>query len=227
MSVLRLLCAVLALALVGVAVFLLRDDLPRHMAGHVVLLDLVGILSVFAVPAAWRRSLVQRIDAAADSGSIAGLGATALRSPIVLLAVWTAVVSALMTPWGHALATSGYGPIIEPIILVLIGIALWRATFDQHAVRPLPGALVHGGLEWWGRHVFVMVGRIAILPAIFAMWFAPVGAFDASADQQMQAASIVLGAELLVFGCAALLFLFLFLRSDIGVETNQLAPGSR
>lgn len=227
MSVYRLLSALVATILAIVAVRLLHESVAWHMAGHVLLLDMVGLLVVFAIPAARRHALVVRIDAIADRRGVLALGANCLRSPIVLLSVWTIVLSALMTPWGHELAMRSAGRIIEPIVLGLIGFALWRATFDQHAVRPLPGALVFGGLQWWGRHVFVMVGRVAILPAIFAMWFSTPGAFNASAHEQVQAASIVLGAELVVFGCAALLFLLLFLRSDIGVEAHQLQSQSR
>ena len=86
------LCAVLAVALVPVAIVLLQQGLALHMSGHVVLLDLVGILGVFAIPAARRHALVRRIDAVADGDGLLSAPANGLRSPIVLLAVWTIVV---------------------------------------------------------------------------------------------------------------------------------------
>lgn len=131
-----------------------------------------------------------------------------LRSPLGLLAVWTATVTVVMLPFGHRWATTDAGRIVEPVLLLLIGLAFWRVTFDEHRTRPVREAIITGGLEWWGRHALAMVGRVAILPAILALWFWPAGAYTgADAVRQELAAGVVLGAEMTIFGIAFVMFL--------------------
>jgi hypothetical protein len=162
-----------------------------------------------------RRRFSRRVDHAVRRSGARSVPARIARSPIALLGLWTIVLTWLMSPSGHARMTTGGAPVIEAFVLLWIGVAFWRATFDQHDPKPFASALVHGGLRWWGRHAFAMVGRVAILPAILILWYAPAGSYGgASAADQIEAASIVLGAEMIIFGAAAMLFLILFVRDD-------------
>lgn len=194
---------------------MLGGSLQQHMLAHVLLVDAVAALLVLVTPADARRRICRRIDEAALSGRARAVPAHLVRSPLALLALWTIILTSLMTPPGHERMTNGAAPVIEAFILLAVGVAFWRATFVQHQPQPVTAALLHGGLRWWGRHAFAMIGRIAILPAIMLMWYAPSGSYaGASSSDQIEAASIVLGAEMLIFSAAAVLFLILFVRDD-------------
>ena len=194
---------------------LLGGSLQQHMLAHVLLVDAVAASLVLLVPIDVRRRFSRRIDDSARRSGVRAWTARLARSPLALLGLWTIVLTWLMSPAGHARMTTGAAPIVEVFALLGTGIAFWRATFDQHDPKPFAAALIHGGLQWWGRHAFAMVGRIAILPAILILWYAPVGSYaGADAADQIQSASIVLGAEMIIFGAAAMLFLILFVRGD-------------
>lgn len=187
------------------------DSLVAHMVTHVLLADAAAAAIVLAVPLRRRRSLAAAIDRHAEGPArLVALGARLARSPLGLLVTWTLALSVLMLPAGHGWAITRTGRVVEPLILLLIGIAFWRVTFDEHAQRPLDQAVLRGGLAWWGRHALAMVGRVAILPAILALWFWPAGSYPgAGATQQELAAGVVLGAEMTIFGIAFVLFFIL------------------
>lgn len=227
----QLLAALVALVAVGQSVYLLVtiDTLVAHMIAHVLLVDVAAAAIVFAVPRERRRILVVEIDRRATAGSwLVSPAARFARSPVALLGAWTVTLTLLMLPSGHQWATSGAGRAVEPALLLLVGLAFWRVTFDEHAQRPFHEAVMRGGLAWWGRHVLAMVGRVAILPAILALWFWPPGAYQgAGAIQQELAAGVVLAAEMTIFGAAFVLFFILLVTLDPGAGTDaeRHSPG--
>jgi cytochrome c oxidase assembly factor CtaG len=220
------LAALVALAAIGQALYLLvtADTLVTHMLAHVLLVDVAAAGIVLAVPRERRRTLAAAIDRrAAASKRWVSLGARLVRSPVALLGVWTLTLTLLMLPAGHQWSTSGAGRALEPALLLLVGLAFWRVTFDEHAQRPFHEAVLRGGLAWWGRHALAMVGRVAILPAILALWFWPPGSYQgAGAVQQELAAGVVLGAEMIIFGAAFVLFFILLVVLD-----REPAPSAR
>ncbi|MEO6867816.1 MAG: hypothetical protein ABI200_07325 [Gaiellales bacterium] len=221
--VLRVIIGITLLAAAVFAATMLHGSLPRHMLAHVLLVDVIAAATILTIPRAARSRFSARIDATVDARGMMSPVSWFVRSPLALLTAWTITLTLLMSPPGHRFATEGIGVVIEPILLLGIGLAFWRATFDQHARRPFTVALLHGGLAWWGRHAFAMIGRVVIVPAILMVWYVPVGSY-AGADQraQIEAASIVLGAEITIFGAAAMLFLILFVIDD----SEQPAPAS-
>lgn len=235
LRVLRITATLLALAAALVSVTMLAPTmaLDRHMLGHVLVGDVAAAFAVLALPTSVRSTLVAWIDRRAARPDLSSALVNALRSPVALLIAWTVTVSVLMLPVGHRWAGTDAGRVLEPVLLFGVGFCLWRATFDGHSPRPFLAALTRGGLQWWGRHVFAMVGRLAILPAIMFLWFAPPGRYaGAGADMQELAAGVVLGAEMSIFGAAFVLFFVLFLRdestpTDAGLRASQrgLADG--
>ncbi len=196
-----------------------QPQLEAHMVVHVVLADVVAGALVLLVPTAMRRSWSHAIDEAVGSRRAGWRVAWMIRSPVAILGAWTATLTYLMSPHGHRWATAGTEPFIEALLLITVGALFWRATLDEHEARALPTAIVHGGLRWWGRHVFAMAGRVSILPAIIMVWYAPHGSYaGADREDQVAAASVVLGAEMALFGGAVVLFLLLAVRSGWGGE---------
>lgn len=217
----HLLAAMVAVAATAEAAYLIAttDSLAAHMVTHVLLVDVAAAAIVLAVPIHVRRALAAAIDRHAEgSAGLPALGARLSRSPLGLLVTWTLVLSVLMLPAGHQWSITPAGRVFEPLVLLLLGIGFWRVTFDEHSLRPLDQAVLRGGLAWWARHVLAMVGRVAILPAILALWFWPAGAYSgADAAQQELAAGVILGAEMTIFGIAFVLFFILF--TVLGQET--------
>lgn len=198
-----------------------QDLLVAHVVQHVSLGDLAAPLLLLGLPEPGRRWLRVTLTGLADARTLAGRVLTALLSPVGAMLVWATVVYLWFVPGLHLTAVRG-GPVhvVDHVSFLCAGLLVWLGTFDPRPTRAIHDALRLGGLPWWGRHVYAMVTRLALLPPSIAVWLSSGSTYHRGSGplpfgvslggDQARAASVMIGFEMLLFGLAVVLaFIFL------------------
>ena len=163
-------------------------DLTAHVAQHLLLGDIVAPLLLLGLPLSVRAQLASAL-------SRHRLLRT-LTSPPVALALWAVVTTAWYLPAAHrAAAPGGLVHVLDHASFVAFGLLVWLAVFDVRRARPLGEAVWHGGLPWWGRHLYAIGSRPLLLPASLIVWFAP----GYRSGDQVNAATLLIGVEMFLF----------------------------
>ena len=218
---LGLLCGVAAVVTV---LDRLADDgsLSAHVAQHIALADIVAPLLLIGLAPRLRESLGRSYaHIASFAGRPARWAVTAL-SPAGAVVLWAAVTYVWLFPPIHRLAISdGVGQLLDHASFLLIGLVVWLAAFDFRRGSPvtdwetLKTSTTTCDLPWWARHVYAMVTRLAMLPAVALIWLVSSSAYflpgqmppggQSQREDQVQAASMMLGFEILLSGLAVVL----------------------
>lgn len=196
--------------------------LGAHVAQHLALGDGAAPLLLLGLPPAVTRSLARRLTSIAVSPARSARLLTAVLSPVGALVVWALATYFWLLPPIHRLATPA-GPVhlLDHLSFVVFGLVIWLGAFDPRPTKDrISAALRLGGLPWWGRHIYAMAARLAMLPPAIAIWVASPAYYHATTrswsfsvtqlkDQEL-GASIMIGFEMLLFALAvALAFVFL------------------
>lgn len=203
-----------------------EGSLTAHVAQHVVLGDVAAPLLLLGVSPALGAALDRRYSRLARRDHALARIATLGLSPIGAAAIWAAMTYVWLVPSLHRLAIPA-GPlhVLDHTSFLVFGLLVWLAAFDfrrvasVHTWDALVAALRTADLPWWGRHVYAMATRFLLLPAILLIWLAPSAAYFLPGqsppggrtrhDDQVQAASLMLGFEILLFALS-LILLFVF-----------------
>lgn len=199
-----------------------QGSLSAHVAQHVILGDLAAPLLLIGLPPAIG-VVGRRLYAAATGarGRVAYVARLAL-SPVGALALWAAATYAWIAPPLHRFAIpDGPGHFLDHWSFFGFGLLVWLAAFDFRrgsTVRDWEGlkrACVSCDLPWWARHAYAMVSRVAMLPAVAALWLATTSSYYLTSqappgglsqrEDQVRAASMMLGFEILLSGLAVVL----------------------
>lgn len=199
-----------------------EGSLSAHIVQHIVLGDLAAPLLLIGLPPT-AGLLAGRWYLSASTGSDRrARGVRLALSPAGGLALWTVATYVWLTPPLHRLAIpDGFVHLLDHASFLLFGLLVWLAAFDFRKgarVRDwesLKTSLTTCDLPWWARHVYAMVSRLAVLPAVAVLWLASTSAYYVSAEpppggltqreDQVRAASVMLGFEILLSGLAVVL----------------------
>lgn len=197
-------------------------SLTAHVAQHVMLSDLSAPLLLIGLPPAvqgrlhaWYRRLVPA------AGRASRLALIAL-SPAGGAALWALATYLWLVPPLHRLAIpDGTVHLLDHASFLAFGLLVWLAAFDFRRGRAvtdwetLKSAAVTCDLPWWARHIYAMATRLAMLPAVVALWLASSSAYYLAGqfppggltrhEDQVQAASLMLGFEIVLSGIAIVL----------------------
>lgn len=197
-------------------------SLSAHIVQHVMLGDLAAPLLLIGLPpvlkSVWGRRYA---DATRGTGRRARI-LTIVLSPAGGLIIWALVTYVWIAPPVHRLAIpDGFAHFADHASFFVFGLLVWLAAFDfrrgvpVHTWEALKGAMATRDLPWWGRHAYAMVSRVAMLPAVIVLWLAPTAAYYLSpgptpggatqGEDQVRAASLMLGFEMLLSGLAVVL----------------------
>lgn len=197
-------------------------SLSAHVAQHVALSDLAAPLLLIGLPPATQALLRRSYERlVAPSARWRGVSELAL-SPMGATVLWALATYVWLVPVLHRSAIAD-GPVhlLDHLSFLAFGLLVWLAAFDFRTGPPvrdwetLRRALTTCDLPWWARHVYAMGTRLAMLPAVAALWLMSTSAYylpgqrppgDMSRhDDQVQAASLMLGFEILLSGLAIVL----------------------
>lgn len=199
-----------------------QGSLSAHVAQHVILGDLAAPLLLIGLPPAVGLLGRRRYESLCrGSGRRARLARLAL-SPVGGLALWATATYVWIAPPVHRSAIpDGFVHLLDHASFLVFGLLVWVAAFDFRRGSPvrtwegLKQSMWTCDLPWWGRHVYAMVSRVAMLPAVAAIWLASTSAYYLSSAQppgglsqredQVRAASMMLGFEILLSGLAVVL----------------------
>lgn len=218
-----------------------RGSLSAHVAQHVVLADLAAPLLLLGLAPQLRRPLGRWYERLASSGGRSSRIAVLALSPIGAAVLWSAATYFWLVPPIHRLAIAD-GPVhmLDHASFLAFGLLVWLAAFDFRKGtevtdwETLKKAHRTCDLPWWGRHVYAMGTRFAMLPAVAALWLVPASAYYLSGqtppdgltreEDQVRAASLMLGFEILLFAFALVLaFLFVPI-SESRARSRQRPP---
>ena len=194
--------------------------LSGHVAQHMVLGDIAAPLLLIGLPSALALRARRGCAALAERHTLAAF----VLSPIGAVVVWAAVTCVWVTPPVHRLASPpGAVHAIDHVSFLMLGLLVWLAAFDFRTAKPvadwddLKRAAWTCDLPWWARHVYAMVSRLAVIPAVTILWLAPTAEFYLSDEalpggwsqsvDQTNAASMMLGFEILLAAFAVVLAL--------------------
>ena len=209
-----------------------RDGLlAAHVAQHLALGDLAAPLLLLGLPPAWRRWLSGKLSRLERGRSRGARLATAALSPIGALVLWTAAAYLWLAPPVHlSAAPAGLVHLVDHLSFLAFGFVFWLVAFDPRPTRDVRAALRTGGLPWWGRHVYAMASRLAMMPLAIGIWLASASSYHdlgrpwtfgvSPADDQELAASVKIGFEMLLFGLAIVLA-FIFLSVSEGRQRSR------
>jgi hypothetical protein len=214
-----------------------EGSLSAHIAQHVILGDVAAPLLLLAISPALGEVLASAYDRATDPARRRRRVLVVALSPIGAATLWALATYVWLVPPIHRLAIPA-GPVhvLDHASFLVFGLLVWLAAFDFRRAASvtswdeLLAALRTADLPWWGRHVYAMATRFALLPAILLIWLAPPAAYFLSGqfppggltrhEDQVQAASLMLGFEMLLFGLA-LILLFVFASIAEGRRREQ------
>lgn len=201
-------------------------SLSAHVAQHVVLGDLAAPLLLLGVSPALGAALDRGYARLTRRDHALARIATLGLSPIGAALIWAGMTYVWLVPSLHRLAIPA-GPVhvLDHGSFLAFGVLVWLAAFDFRrgspaaSWDPLVTALRTADLPWWGRHVYAMATRFLMLPAILLLWLMPSAAYFLPGqvpprglprhEDQVQAASLMLGFEILLFALS-LILLFVF-----------------
>ena len=199
-----------------------QGSLSAHIAQHVILGDLAAPLLLIGLPPTIGLAGNRVYSAVTGrSGRAAHVTRLAL-SPMGALALWAAATYVWIVPPMHRQAVpGGFVHVLDHWSFLVFGLLVWLAAFDFRSgsrVRDWNGlarASLSCDLPWWARHVYAMVSRVAMLPAVAALWLASTSSYYLSSEpppgalsqrqDQVRAASMMLGFEILLSGLAVVL----------------------
>lgn len=199
-------------------------SLSAHIAQHVILGDLVAPLLLIGLPPAVGALARRRYERASVGNGRVARGVRLTLSPVGGLALWAAATYIWVAPPVHRLAiTDGFPRLLDHASFLAFGLLVWLAAFDFRKGSPvqdwetLKTSTATCDLPWWGRHIYAMVSRVAMLPAVMILWLATTSAYYLSSDpppgpwtqrqDQVNAASMMLGLEILLASFAVVLAL--------------------
>lgn len=199
-----------------------QGSLSAHVVQHILLGDfaapllLIGLApAVAGLAGGWYERTTR------GSGRRARAVRLAL-SPAGALVLWAAATYVWVAPPVHRLAIpDGAVHLLDHVSFLLFGLLVWLPAFDfrrgraVHDWESLKATFTRCDLPWWARHVYAMVSRLAMLPAVAVLWLAPTASYylsDGSTpggltqrDDQVRAASTMLGFEILLSALAVVL----------------------
>lgn len=206
----------------------LADDgsFSAHIAQHIVLGDIVAPLLLIGLAPELRDPLRRWYARLASSPTRGARMIVVALSPAGAVVLWASITYLWLIPPIHRLAIpDGAGQFLDHTSFLLIGLIVWLAAFDFRGGarvtdwETLKSSAVTCDLPWWARHVYAMVTRLAMLPAVAAIWLMSSSAYflpgqmppggQTRREDQVQAASMMLGFEILLSGLAVVLaFIF-------------------
>jgi len=203
-----------------------RGSLSAHIAQHVILADLAAPLLLIGLAPQLRMPLRRWYGRLASSKDQRAPIVVLALSPIGAAVLWSIATYFWLVPPIHRLAiTDGPVHLLDHASFLAFGLLVWLAAFDfRRGARvtdweTLKAAHRTCDLPWWARHIYAMVTRLAMLPAVAAIWLAGSSAYFLAGqmppdgltrhEDQVRAASLMLGFEMLLFGLAVVLaFIF-------------------
>lgn len=192
-----------------------RDGLVlAQIAQHIALGDLAAPLLLLGLPTVARRRLRELLERRA-----AGLAGWVF-TPVGAVVLWAGVTYLWFVPSLHvATIEAGRMHLLDHASFLMLGALAWLPAFDPRPPSSVAASLHGGGLPWWGRHLYAMISRAAMLPPAFALWLSDPQSwhrrddlpFDFSPkEDQVAAASTMVGFEMILFALAIVLgFVFL------------------
>ena len=202
----------------------LADDgsLSAHIAQHIVLGDVVAPLLLLGLAPQLRGALGRAYDRAASPRTRGSRLVVLALSPVGAVVIWSLTTYFWLVPPVHRLTIlDGTGQLLDHLSFLLVGLLVWLPAFDFRTGarvvdwKTLKASSVTCDLPWWARHVYAMVTRLAMLPAVAAIWLAGSSAYFIAGqtppggrtqrEDQVQAASMMLGFEILLSGLAVVL----------------------
>lgn len=199
-----------------------QGSLTAHVVQHVVLGDLAAPLLLIGLPPALGAAAGRWYTGRTRAGRRGARAFELALSPAGALVLWALATYVWLLPPVHRLAILD-GPVhfLDHVSFLAFGLLVWLPAFD---FRPSPAVdnwetlkptLTSSGLPWWARHVYAMVSRLAMLPAVALIWLAPTSAYYLSAgvtpggltqkQDQVRAASLMLGFEIVLSALAVVL----------------------
>lgn len=199
-----------------------QGSLSAHVTQHVILGDLAAPLLLIGLPPAVGLRARGWYERVVRGGGRRARAARLALSPVGALALWAAATYVWIAPPVHRLATpDGAVRLLDQLSFLLFGLLVWLAAFELRGsavVRDwesLKATFTTAGLPWWARHIYAMVSRFAMLPAVVALWLASSSAYYVAAAQppggmsrhqdQVLAASLMLGFEIVLSALAVVL----------------------
>lgn len=192
------------------------------MIQHVTLSDLAAPLLLIGLPPAVGAAVAQWYTRRTRAGRRGARALELALSPTGALVLWALATYVWVVPPVHRLAIQdGRVHFLDHISFLAFGLLVWLPAFD---FRPsavvgdwdtLKPTLTSSGLPWWARHVYAMVSRFAMFPAVAVLWLAPTSAYYLSVavtpggltqkQDQVRAASLMLGFEIVLSALAIVL----------------------
>lgn len=195
-----------------------RDGLVlAQIAQHMALGDVAAPLLLLGLPTLARRRLRELLERPRGTlGRLLG----GLFTPVGAVALWAGVTYVWFVPAVHVRTVAPGGlHVLDHASFLLLGALVWLPAFDPRPARAAVAGLTSGGLPWWGRHLYAMISRAAMLPPALALWLSapeswhPEGRLPfgfAPRKDQVAAASTMVGFEMILFALATVLgFVFL------------------
>lgn len=199
-----------------------QGSLTAHVIQHVVIGDLAAPLLLIGLPPALAGAAGRWFGAATRGGGRRARWLTLALSPTGALVTWALATYVWLLPPLHRLAIPD-GPVhyLDHVSFLAFGLLVWLPAFDfREGIRvrdweTLKVTLTSYDLPWWARHMYAMVSRLAMLPAVALLWLAPTSAYylsDAMTpggltqnQDQVRAASLMLGFEIVLSALAVVL----------------------
>lgn len=221
-----------------------RGSLSAHVTQHMILGDLAAPLLLIGLPPAVSRigrRLYERATRATDRR--ARVIRLAL-SPAGAIVLWAVATYVWVAPPVHRYAIQdGVVRLVDQLSFLVFGLVVWLAAFEFRNSPPvrdwesLKATFTSAGLPWWARHIYAMVSRLAMLPAVVVLWFAGTSGYYLSAepppggmsqhDDQLLAASIMLGFEILLSALSVVLAFVWVSISDGRARQESADRGAR
>lgn len=132
----------------------------------------------------------------------------------------------------RAAVAPGPTHLLDHLSFLGFGLLIWLTPFDPRPpLAPLAG-LLRGGLPRWGRHIYAMTTRLAMLLPPLVIWLASAGAYHPAGanlplgysldGDKSRAAQLIVGFEMILFALAFVLA-FVFLAIAEGHERHTKA----